>query len=93
MKAEEIQRKHFNKIGDVYVKARGNKYHVAYQHAWWDEYFQWLLSSLPDKTKLRGMDAMCGNAEIAIYLKSKIRKLRWMLLIILIRWSNMLENK
>ncbi len=71
MKAEEIQRKHFNKIGDVYVKARGNKYHVAYQHAWWDEYFQWLLSSLPDKTKLRGMDAMCGNAEIAIYLKSK----------------------
>ncbi len=36
MKAEEIQRKHFNNIGDTYVQARANKYHVEYQHIWWD---------------------------------------------------------
>ena len=68
MKAEEIQRKHFNNIGDTYVRARGNKYHVAYQHLWWEEYFSWLISALPKKAKISGMDAMCGNAEIAIYL-------------------------
>lgn len=76
MKAEEIQRQHFNKIGDTYVQARSNKYHVAYQKIWWNEYFSWLTDNLPKGKIIAGIDAMCGNAEVASYLVSKNPKIR-----------------
>lgn len=68
MRAEEIQRQHFNKIGDTYVQARSNKYHVVYQKIWWKEYFSWLIDRLPKNKGITGIDAMCGNAEVAVYL-------------------------
>jgi len=76
MKAQDIQREHFNKISDLYVSTRSNKYHLAYKKIWWEAYFPWLIDLIGDNKTKKGLDAMCGNAEIAVYLMEHIPKLK-----------------
>lgn len=61
----EIQREHFNRISETYITSRSNPKHLAYKALMWEYIFKKLEQHMRLDESALGLDAMCGNAEVA----------------------------
>jgi ubiquinone/menaquinone biosynthesis C-methylase UbiE len=77
MNKSEIQRKHFNKISKKYNSARLNKSHLAYKETWWNYLFKKLSLYTSISENSKGLEAMCGTAELSRLVINKFQKMKF----------------
>lgn len=72
----DIQREHFNKISEAYIKGRSTTTHLEYKRIWWNFIGKELKNQLPKNAEILVLDSMCGNAEFSVELTKKIENVK-----------------
>ncbi len=70
------QQKHFDQIATEYLGSRSGEKHIAYKRQWWQYIYKKLVRYLPREEEVACLDAMCGNAELSLFLSNKIGEIK-----------------